>query len=351
MKGLVLHFIKNYLQLSETFIYDEIRGLKDTNSVVLTENLINKEVFPFEPILTYKNKTEVLKQLKENSIKVIHARFGEGGITIMPLAKKLGVPLITTFYGIDASRYPRYFNYRRNLRKLFRESNLLIMQSEYMKQDILKLGCPPEKVMVIYNGIDVNKFRIKKYIETDTVNISMCGRIVEKKGMEYGIKAYERLRNKNTRLLIIGDGKLKNNLELLVKSLNIENKVTFYGFSSHTKVSKLLHNTDIFLAPHITSSNGDKEGIPNTIKEAMATGIPIVSTYHAGISELVTENENGFLVPEKDIQGLQEKLDWLIEHREVWQTFGTKGRKIVEEKFNLSKQIEELEKIYNNICS
>jgi len=110
-----------------------------------------------------------------------------------------------------------------------------------------------------------------------------------------------------------------------------------------------MSNADIFIAPSITSKIGDKEGIPNTIKEAMATGLPVVSTLHAGIPELMIEGETGFLVPERDVDGLAEKLDYLITHPEIWEKLGRRGREVVMERFNLVQQVKELEQIYRDV--
>ncbi|MDD5529805.1 MAG: glycosyltransferase [bacterium] len=345
MVNTVLHFVKKYLQLSETFIYDELMSLKNVNSILLTKNLINENIFPFKPILIMDRDT--ISNLRKEQLKLIHARFAWSGMTMLPIARKLGVPMITSFYGVDISRYPRHFTYRHKLKQLFKGSPMFLAQSNDMKKDMMKLGCESSKIEVFYNGINVEKFKFKDYSkDTNIVNILMCGRFVEKKGMEYGIRAFANLKNKNAVLSIIGDGENADKLKLLVKSLNIEQNVTFYGFCLHPKIIEILSTADIFLAPHIAAQNGDKEGMPNTIKEAMATGLPVVATNHAGIPELVADGENGFLVPEKDVQSLQEKLDWLIEHRETWKLFGEKGRAIVEEKFNFVKQSGKLEKLY-----
>ena len=112
-----------------------------------------------------------------------------------------------------------------------------------------------------------------------------------------------------------------------------------------------MKNSHIFILPSITSANGDKEGIPNVLKEAQATGMPVISTYHAGIPELVLNGRSGYLVKERDTNGLSERLIHLIENPDLWFEFGKIGRKHVEEQFNLHKQIMKLEKIYKEMIS
>lgn len=362
MKPTIACFVENYLPFSETFIYDEIVNIKNFHLIVLTEKINNKKIFSYSEIyvpplkgpLFRKQNTRFLRDiLVKKDVKLVHARFGWGGIRIRKLCKKLNLPVITTFYGIDASRLPRHFSYRYNLRKLFQDGEIFLVQSNNMKEDIVRLGCPEEKVMVFYGGVDPGKFKLRKGKEKEKIKIMMCGRFVEKKGFEYGIRAFAKItkEHKNTLMYIVGDGELKEKLKELTSSLNIASKVKFLGVLSHKEVQKQMEESDIFLAPSITAKNGDKEGIPTVIKEAMATGLPVVSTYHAGIPELVKDGETGFLVAEKDVEALTEKIHYLITHPEDAILMGRKGRKVVEEKFNLSIQIKKLEDLYDRLIN
>ncbi|GAF72499.1 unnamed protein product, partial [marine sediment metagenome] len=134
-------------------------------------------------------------------------------------------------------------------------------------------------------------------------------------------------------------------------NLSDTDSVQFLGMLPHEEVQREMEASDIFLSPNVTASDGNREGIPNTIKEAMATGLPVVSAYHAGIPELVIDKKTGFLVPEKDVDGLVDRLDYLIAHPELWEKLGSQGREVVEEKFNLFKQISRLEEIYAKLLS
>ncbi|OYD17117.1 hypothetical protein CH333_01910 [candidate division WOR-3 bacterium JGI_Cruoil_03_44_89] len=343
----VAYFINKYLQLSETFIYNEITHIKRFHPIVIAKNILNRDVFPFEDIFLWeRNKIEYI--LREHKAVLIHAHFGGGGIMVLPVALKLGIPIIVEFHGIDTSRYPRYFVYRRRLKKLFEKGNCFIAVSEDMKNDLVKLGCEEEKIRVCYIGIDVDKFSLKHHRVENINKIVMCGRFVEKKGFEYGIKAYARMKNKNTRLIIIGDGKLMPQMKEVVESLKLSSSVDFLGFCSHDRVKEELKRADIFLAPHVTARNGDKEGIPNTIKEAMATGLPVVSTYHSGIPELVKDGRSGFLVNERDVEGMSRCLEKLLDNPGLREEMGKRGRQMILEKFTLEGEIEELEEIYES---
>lgn len=359
----IVYFIRTYLFPSETFIYEEIRSIKRFRVIVLTEKLINASSFPYPDIFIPPQKFPLIKKvvnnkffqevLKKENVRLVHAWYAWSGMTIVPVCKKMKVPLVTTFAGMDVSRLPRHFFYRRRLLNLFKQADFFIARSFSMKKDVVRLGCSPEKVVVHYGGIDIEKFKPVKGRRTgdSTKRILMCGRMVEKKGFIYGILAFSRILRKHpdTRLTIIGDGKLREKLEELARSLKIEEKVNFLGALSYREVQERMRDSDIFLSPNLTAKNKDKEGIPNTIKEAMATGLPVISTYHSGIPELVIEEETGFLVPEKDVKALAERLDYLLSHPELWSRMGKKGRKVVEEKFNLTRQVEKLEDTFSRL--
>jgi len=366
LKPTIAFFTKTYLPASETFIYEEIKNLRAFNVVILTQKLANVNLFPHTNIFSAPTHAKwrpgsrlqrhnlFIKELLKSRVKLVHAHFGWGGMMILPQCRKLGLPLLTSFYGIDVSFFARDFIYRLRLKKVFREGSVFLVESNRMKADVLDLGCRPEKIIVHYGGVDVNRFRFRKRrSDGERIKILMCGRFVEKKGFEYGIRALAKLGkiHKNIALTLIGDGKLRKKMENLVDSLNLSHNVQFWGMLSHSQVQREMEASDIFLSPNCEARNGDREGIPNTIKEAMATGLPVVSTYHAGIPELVIDKKTGFLVPEKDVDGLVDRLRYLISHPELWEKLGRKGRKVVEEKFNLSTQVKKLERIYRSLLN
>ncbi|MCK4330806.1 glycosyltransferase [candidate division WOR-3 bacterium] len=338
-------FIDKYLQLSETFIYNEIKHIEKFPTVIITKSILNRDIFPFDSVFTY-NKKDITRILLENNVGLIHAHFGWSGISAIPIAVKYSLPLIVTFYGIDASRMMHYFFYRRNIKRLFRTSQLILTMSKDMKQDLIKEGCVKEKLKVHYIGINSTQFRIKKQGSGDILRILMCGRFVEKKGFEYGVRAFKQMKNKSARLVIIGDGKLRPYIKEVIESLGISSNVNLTGFLKPEDVREAMSKSDIFLAPHITGRNGDKEGMPTTIKEAMAAGLPVISTYHAGIPEIVKHGKSGFLVNECDIEGLTNFLNKLAEDQNLREEMGINGRKIIEERFTLKREIREIEEVY-----
>jgi len=361
----VAYFVKKYGRFM-TYLNDEIKNLKVFEPIMLTETTGELTLLPtglriyselgfFGGKSKYWFRSKFFRDiLMRNRVGLIRACFGYGGLKMLPLCQQLKLPLITSFHGIDVSERAKRRIYRYRLKKLFEKGSLFLVRSEVMKEDTSNLGCKGDKIVVHYGGVDVEKFRFKKRRETQgKVKILMCGRFIEKKGFEYGIMAFAQLLKKynDIELRIIGDGYMQRKLKMLVMRLGAHKNLIFLGVKSHSEVAKEMRDADIFLSPNVTSRNGDREGIPNTIKEAMATGLPVVSTYHAGIPELVIDKKTGFLVPEKDVDGLVNRLDYLIAHPEIWDDLGREGRKVVEEKFNLFKQVRKLEKIYKSLLN
>jgi len=190
----------------------------------------------------------------------------------------------------------------------------------------------------VTNLITVNPYylKIKKY------TLLLLVDLLVKKGLDYAIKAVHILVKKypNLQYLIIGDGRLRKELQDLIETLGLERHISLVGLKTPDEVIKLLETSHIFILPSVTRNA--QEGIPNALKEAMAMGIPVVSTYHAGIPELVENGITGFLVPEKDEHALADKIEFLIEHTEIWNSIVLAGRRFVEKHFEREKENKKL---------
>ncbi|MBW2742314.1 MAG: glycosyltransferase [Deltaproteobacteria bacterium] len=175
----------------------------------------------------------------------------------------------------------------------------------------------------------------------------------EKKGLEYGIRAVAKLVSSghNLHYNIVGDGQLKGKIQSLINDHNMENVVTLCGFRDQTELIDLVADADFMIAPSITTATGDQEGIPNVLKEAMATGLPVISTRHAGIPELVHEGISGFLVPERDIDALAEKMNFLIRHPEKAVEMGKAGIAFVRQEYDIDKLNDRLVMRYESLLS
>ena len=359
----IAYSVRRYRGL-KTPLYGEIKNLKQFEPIVITE-VVGKwalrssklKIFSSSSVpwwrFRYRDRFFFRDVLLKNQIRLVRGYMAYSGIKMWPFCEQLNLPLVTSFHGIDVSERPRSPSYLRRLRELFQKGRIFLVRSKAMRDDVVTLGCPADKVKVLYGGIDTEEFRFRNRSESRStrLRILMCGRLIEKKGFAYGIKAFARLLKKHadTELRIVGGGPLRLKLELLAKILRLGESVSICGEKEPKDIPREMWNAQIFLAPSATSRSGDKEGIPNVIKEAMATGLPVISTRHAGIPELVIDGKTGFLVSEKDTDRLVDRLEYLITHPETWDDLGRQGQKVVEEKFNISKQVQKLERIYQTL--
>jgi colanic acid/amylovoran biosynthesis glycosyltransferase len=340
-----------FLPISETFIYSELVSLKKVDPIVYCKRKMNLDHFPVGRIYEYKEMTDLMSMLRNHRVDLIHARFGVTGAEMLDVKEKLGIPMLTSFHGFDVPSNKRVQSrYQGKLDRLFRSCDAFTVTSINMKKILQKYGCPKEKIIVHHSGIDTDSFQYKErsYPKNGTITLLTVGRLVEKKGMKYLIHAFRKVYNKhpNLRLRIVGDGPLRKDLEGQVRRYGIGEAVKFLGEMPHKEIVKEYEAAHLFVLASATSRNGDQEGIPNAIKEAMACGLPVVSTEHAGIPELVSNGKSGYLVPERNAKALASRLEKLIIESRKWRMLGLEGRKRVRKSFHSKKQIQELEMIY-----
>jgi len=282
---------------------------------------------------------------------VVQCHFGTEGLKGMELSNIGAIKgkLCTTFHGLDLSGTLQEFG-DHFYDALFDAGDLFLPISEHWKNRLIKLGCPVEKIIVHRMGIDCQKFTFipRKPNANDTIRIVSVARLVEKKGIEYGVRAVAKLSKfcQKIEYNIVGNGDLRESLERLVEELEVVDVVKLLGWKQQQEIVEILNNSHILLAPSVTSKDGNQEGIPVVLMEAMAMGLPIVSTLHSGIPELIENGVSGFLVPERDVDALAEKINYLLQHPEIWAEVGRRGRLKIEESHNIDKLNDELVKIY-----
>ncbi|MFC6386036.1 glycosyltransferase [Sporolactobacillus kofuensis] len=345
-----------FLPISETFIYSELVNLNRFTPIVCCKKVLNLEQFPFDPIFKYKGKEELCEILRKEKVDFIHARFGLTGADLLSVKQALGIPMLTSFHGFDLPTNVKSMKkYKGNLEILFKEGDAFTVTSNNMKKILVDFGCPKNKLFVHHSGINIDRFafRNSEFPEDGVVTILSVGRLVQKKGMEDLINAFSKVyaQDKNVRLRIVGDGKLRHTLQKQVKQLNLDKVVTFVGALSHPDVIHEMHQAHVFALASTTAKDGNQEGIPNVLKEALATGLPVVSTLHAGIPELVRNEQSGLLVPERDTDAMAHALLQLIRNPDQWHKMAKKGRKTIKRSFNTETQINELEHIYDLVIN
>lgn len=365
----VAHAIQNFLRTTETFLYDQVTHHQGFRPIVLTNRSRNQDRFPFSPVYElperytrswlfnrawyhlYASSRVFEKTLEKERAFLIHAHFGPMGCAMLPLARRAGLPLVTSFYGFDASSHPLanpgcYAG-------LFRDGSLFIAFSQDMQSDLLALGCPEDRVRVVHGGVDCDSLRLSapRTHNEDKVNLLLIGRFVEKKGISYALEALARIRPRHpgVSLTLIGNGPLCMDIEAKIGNLGLTDAVRLLADADRTTVLSELTRAHILLQPSVTAADGDKEGVPTTLKEAGAMELPVVATRHAGLTELVEDGKSGFLVPERDVNALEDRIDTLIADSALRRRMGKAGRRIVEGRFNLVRQMGKLENCYKEV--
>ena len=293
--------------------------------------------------------------LSHKSYDIIHCQFstlGVFGVWFRQLGLVEG-KLISTFRGSDISKFlPKWGE--KVYQELFQETDFFLANCDFFKSKAVNLGCDPNKIHVHGSGIDCSKFSFKeRHFPNDGIRIATTGRLVEKKGIEYVIAAVAKvaLTYPNIEYNIIGDGPLRENFEKLIAKLNVDRIVKLLGWKQQKEIVDILDDCHIFVAPSVTGPDGNQDAPVNTLKEAMAMGLPVISTLHGGIPELVEDGISGFLVAERDSDAIAEKLIHLIEHSEDWKKMGKAGRVRVEANYDMNKLNDELVEIYQNLLN
>jgi colanic acid/amylovoran biosynthesis glycosyltransferase len=309
----------------------------------------------------YASKTRSLKYFYESlsfigkrGYDIVHCHFGHLGMTALRL-REAGIingRVVVTFHGFDITKYLQSEG-EEFYKTLFKKADLFLPVSKRWQEKLINIGCDEDKIKVHRMGVDVSLFRPKDISKTinKPVRILTIGRLVEKKGIEYGIKACELVINKcqDIEYTIIGDGPLEKKLRVLIEKLNLSRNVHLVNSGDQDKIVRMLGDADIMLAPSVTSSDGNQEGIPVVIMEAMASGLAVVSTLHSGIPELVKNGSTGYLVPERDIPSLAEKLLILINDSGLRLRMGLEGRKEIEANYNIRTLNEELDELFKTL--
>jgi colanic acid/amylovoran biosynthesis glycosyltransferase len=285
---------------------------------------------------------------------IVHCQFGPSGNVALSLEDQgaFRAKVVTTFRGFYTSSYVRVKG-RRIYERLFKRGNLFLCVTEGIRRQVIDLGCPEEKTLVHPSGVDNRKFSfVTRGPKTDScVRLLTIARLVEKKGVEYGIRAVAKILEKypDIQYSVAGDGPLRNSLEHLIEKVRAGANIKLIGWKRQGEILELLRQADILLAPSVTAEDGDQEGIPGVLREALACGLPVLATRHSGIPDLVEDGVSGFLVPERDANALAERLDYLIRHREIWSEMGKAGRKYVEQHYNIDRLNDRLVALYEQL--
>lgn len=282
---------------------------------------------------------------KKHKIDVVLAQYGPTGFAVCELCHDLNIPLVVHFHGYDAT-VREVIKKNDNYKQLFKIAKRVIAVSKDMVRDLERLGCHPNKI--VYNPYGPNPifFDVKRNSVSKKQFVAL-GRFTDKKAPYLTILAFNEvvMQHPDAKLVFGGDGILLNACMNLVKYLKLEANVEFKGIMEPTEFKDVLEESLAFVQHSIKASNCDKEGTPVTVLEASASGLPVISTKHAGIKDVVLHQETGLLSEEQDVKTMTEHMLFVIDNPEKSMEMGRAGRERIEEQFSLNSQINKLQEV------
>jgi len=363
---MILHLERKFTAPTEVFIADQVNFQNEYKNVVFTARhlnhlKINAEVF--ESPTGWANNVKIIsgKQIRflkgkysELRPDLVHSHFLTDASYFHPFTSKIDIPKICSAYGYDVSRFPKYFwgFGEWYLKRIFDSYNCFLAMSNDMADDLEQLGCPHHKIRIHYHGIDTQLFKVDRvYNDSETFNILTIASLVPKKGHLTVLKSLVTLKKMRPKLnffyTIVGKGVLLEELQKFVAENGLNPNVEFKGHVSHgEEFLKILEQADVFVHPSITDQAGDKEGIPGTIVQAMASSLPVIATHHAGIPDVIRANWNGLLIKERDDLQLAEFLSELSENSKKRELLGKNAFNTAVNELDVRQKTKNLINIY-----
>ena len=372
---MVASYCATFLKPEMLHIYRQITSLRRVRPVVIAQKRENADRFPFQnirvvkkPALHFLRRTwfkqiadrpwqispaEVRateRALTESNAELLHIYFGHIAMLLRPLIRQWQKPSLVSFHGADVLVDMQKPAYRRATEEMLSLVRRVLVRSESLKRAVIDLGCAPEKIEIQRAGIPLGDFPFRERgIPGDGQwQLLQAGRLIEKKGLKTTLRAFARFQKEfpAARLTIAGEGPQLEELQSLARELQIDGAVDFVGFVSQEELRELLYSSQIFLHPSEMGCDGNQEGVPNSMLEAMASGLPVFATRHGGIPEVVENNVSGILANERDHRTLGDALIETAKSPDRLRAMGHVASESVAKNFNQTEQARLLEEIY-----
>ncbi len=373
----VAHFRPVWYHATETFLFNTVRSAQRTRPLLVGYERARADAFPHDgPVLSLYPPgslasrwrrarlrlggeawdpgfaaRRVLPWLERHEARLLHAHFGDVGVSLLPVARASGLPLFTSFYGHDASRLGRIPAWREKFRALFDEADALLVEGPALGESLRALGCPAEKIATQRIAIDPARysFRERKPTEGRPATLFFCARFTAKKGLLDALAAVAIAREHHPDLVfrIAGDGPQRAEVDAAIARLHLGDVVQKLGMISHETLRAELDRCDVFVQPSVTAPDGDSEGgAPTTLLEAQASGVPIATTDHADIPNVVDSGRSALISPQGDVDALAENLRALLDAPDRWAAMGRAGRDHVKRHHGVAGEGARLETRY-----
>ncbi len=377
MKPVVASYVADFLKPEMRHVYRQITGQKNVTPWVLTHKRENAEWFPFprkrltvlpKPKLRWwrrflhkniKNTPwqlypwevkHALLTLTRAEAKALHVYFGHMALHLMPLLKVFPRPVIVSYHGADAGVDINKPGQLAAMQEVFKVADRIQARSSSLADDLVKLGCPREKIRIQRTGIPLHEwpFHHRAPAQDGAWRILQSCRLIPKKGLDITLHAFAELKKSYpaASLTISGEGPLLAELQELAAALGVAPAVRFTGFLSQHELHVEMHRCQMFVHPSRMGADGNREGVPNSMLEAMASGLPIIATNHGGIPEAVKHELSGLLVDENDAPALTTAMLRIIQEPHMTHGIVANGRRAVETVFDQAQNIAILEQDY-----
>lgn len=378
----VLHSFPIWLPQTQTWMYSQVRELQrlGVQAHVACEQLNNLEQFRVEHIHSLSGEARwrqtldkslrklrlrrylqhTVRTARATQAQVLHSHFGNIGWQDLGAARRAGTRHVVTFYGLDVNMLPQSPQWRRRYRDLFAQADRFLCEGPHMAACLVALGCPAHKVLVHHLGIDPSAiaFRPRAWRPGEPLKVLLAATFREKKGLPIALRMLGRLQERMPlEITLIGDAtpderSQREKVAVLqaLRDTRLEDRVRMLGFRPHAVFFEEAYRHHLFVSPSVTSSDGDTEGgAPMAILEAMATGMPVVSTTHCDIPEVMRPQAARFLAPERNVDALLERALHTIEHWDEMEEAMRSLRHYAETEYDQVAQGEKLARIYADV--
>ncbi len=371
----VASYCATFLKPEMLHIYRQITALRRVRPVVITRKRELEERFPFADVtivrkpamhflrriwfrqlrdapwtISRRETAELIRVLEREQAHLLHIYFGHIAAHLLPLIRAWGRPSIVSFHGADVMVDLDKPAYRRATIEMLDAVRLVLVRSESLRDAVIALGCAPEKIRIQRTGIPLDDFPFQPrcWPADGGWRFVQASRLIAKKGLETSLRAFAVFANAHpaAQLTIAGQGPMLDPLRAIARELGVTERVTFTGFLSQKELRELFYGAHVFLHPSEVGPDGNQEGVPNSMLEAMATGLPVFATNHGGIPEAVENRVSGILVAERDPEALAAELIAATAQPEMLTALARGGADGVREKFEQREQVRRLEDYY-----
>lgn len=376
----VVHYSPVWLPLTETWLYSQVRHLPASiENHIVCRSVKNLHQFEVPNIHCLKRESpagylmhramfllgwregfayfdQTVAALRPD---LVHSHFGNNGWAVHKAVRRLGIPHVVTFYGQDVSRMPSVNPaWRRRYREMFADQDTFYLcEGHAMAKALAGLGCPPERIRVQHLGVPVETIRYapRAWTPGSPLKVLIAASFHERKGIPYALEALARLsREISLELTVIGDAgssEEKRKILEVIEQRDLAPVTRMLGFQSHEVFWREAYDNHIFLSPSLTARDGDTEGgAPVAIIELAASGMPIVSSRHCDIPEIVLDGETGWLAAERDTGGILDCLRRCLNQAPDWNAVLAAGRRRIETEYDAAIQGRRLAEIYRALA-